>query len=126
MEISNIYKNIDNIPEDVLISIIMSYGGSFIKNIQNPSENVQLTAVSRYGYAIQFINNPSVQCQMAAVNKDPWSIQFIQNPHKDVLITSLLKLLQYDIIFAINLLNNFSDINYPELIAIRTYIENTK
>ena len=41
--------------------------------IKNPSEAVQLAAVSEYGPAIKYIKNPSEKVQLAAVNQNTYA-----------------------------------------------------
>jgi hypothetical protein len=51
---------------------------------QNPSEQVQMAAVSESGRAIEHIKNPSEQVQMAAVSESGWAIEYIKNPSEQV------------------------------------------
>jgi hypothetical protein len=62
-----------------------------IKNIQNPSEAVQLAAVKQHSRAIYFIENPSEAVQMEAVSKDPGSIAFIKRPSEAVQMKAVQK-----------------------------------
>jgi len=43
-------------------------------------DDVQLAAVRKDGYAIQFIKNPSEAVQLVAVRKDGYAITYIDNP----------------------------------------------
>ena len=52
--------------------------------ITNPSEKVQLEAVKKTPYTIEFIHNPSEKVQLAAVKRDCYSIRYIHNPTKKV------------------------------------------
>ena len=55
-----------------------------IQFIDNPSEEVQLAAVKKFGSSIKHIQNPSEKVQLAAVKQNPYSIEFIQNPTEKV------------------------------------------
>jgi hypothetical protein len=44
------------------------------------SEQVQLAAVQKDGFAIESIKNPSEQVQLAAVRQNPRAIRYIKNP----------------------------------------------
>ena len=47
-----------------------------IKDIDNPSEELQLIAVKLNGNTIQYINNPKRRkLQLAAVEQDGWAIK---------------------------------------------------
>jgi hypothetical protein len=65
--------------------------GDLIQFIDNPSEEVQLSAVKENGYSIQFIENPSQEVQLAAVKKWSASIQYIQNPSEKVQLAAVNK-----------------------------------
>jgi len=64
-----------------------------IKFIQNPSENVQLEAVKKYGYAIKYIIEkgivPSEDVQLTAVKQDGNAIQYIKKPSENVQMESI-------------------------------------
>jgi len=60
-----------------------------IKNGILPSEKVQLAAVKRVGWAIQYIKNPSEKVQLAAVNKNSSAIHYIKNPSEKVQISAV-------------------------------------
>jgi hypothetical protein len=64
-----------------------------IRNFSNPSEAVQLAAVNRNGYSIQFIIKqgivPSEAVQLASVSRIGGAIMFISDPSPEVLITAL-------------------------------------
>jgi len=51
---------------------------------KNPSEAVQMAAVKKNGYAIEYIKNPSEAVQLAAVKQNGYAIQFIKNPSEAV------------------------------------------
>jgi len=116
-------KNINDMTEEEQINDV-SVDPYVIRYIQNPSEAVQLIAVKQNGSLIYFINDPSEEVQLAAVGQHGYVIHLIKNPSKDVLITALLKLLQGgNIEFVENLLNKYSDRNYPEFDIIRKSID---
>ena len=48
------------------------------------NEKVQMTAVKRYEYAIQFIKNPSEKVQLEAVKQNGYVIKYIENPTERV------------------------------------------
>jgi hypothetical protein len=56
---------------------------------KNPTENVQIAAVSRKGYIIQDIEDPSEKVQLAAVKQDGRAIRFIKNPSREVKLEAL-------------------------------------
>ncbi len=60
-----------------------------IKYINNPKKEVQLHAVSAYGYAIEYIKNPDQDVQLAAVKEDGRSIDFVDNPNKAVKLAAV-------------------------------------
>jgi len=61
------------------------------------------------------------------MRKDPYMIQYIENPIKEFLMVSLLKILKNgDIDYVEELLNKYSNRNYPEIAIIRQSIENDK
>jgi len=95
-------------------------------NINDMTKEEQIKVVSSNPFVIQYIKNPSEAVQLIAVKQNVWLIIHIMNPTKEVLIFSLLKLLQDNwVVYVTNLLQNiYADRNYPELIAIRNYIAN--
>lgn len=54
--------------------------GCAIRFIKNPSEAVQLKAVTTTFYAIRYIQQPSEAVQLAAVRSNKLAIFYIQNP----------------------------------------------
>jgi len=63
--------------------------GLAIKNIIDPSEEIQLAAVKQDGMALEFINNPSEKVMRAAVSNDPYAMEFIQTPSKAIQIAAI-------------------------------------
>jgi len=63
---------------------LVKYDPDNIKEIENPSEAVQLAAVKRNGYAIRHIENPSEKVQLAAVQQNGNALRFIKNPSEAV------------------------------------------
>ena len=58
--------------------------GYAIRYISNPSPEVQIEAVKQDGNAIQWISNPSPEVQIEAVKKNGYAIRFISNPSPEV------------------------------------------
>ena len=77
-----------SIPEPIKIKIV-KFNRDAIYWIHNPSEKVQLAAVSQDGYAIQFIENPSEKVQLAAINQNENALNYIKNPSEQVQLTSV-------------------------------------
>jgi hypothetical protein len=79
-------RSIDNPSEAVQLAAVTRNGFSleYIKN-KHPSELVQLAAVKNYGFAIQWILNPSEAVQLAAVRQNPWSIRKIKSPSQSTI-----------------------------------------
>jgi len=71
-------------PSEQVQMAAVSESGRAIEHIKNPSEQVQMAAVSESGWAIEYIKNPSEQVQMAAVKKDGRAIEHIKNPSEQV------------------------------------------
>jgi hypothetical protein len=63
--------------------------GDLIQFIDNPSEEVQLTAVKDDPFSIKYIENPTEKVQLAAVKKNPYSIRFIQNSSETVQLAAV-------------------------------------
>jgi hypothetical protein len=55
-----------------------------IQHIKNPTERVQLLAITKVPSTIKYITNPSEAIQLAAVAKAAISIQHIDNPTEKV------------------------------------------
>ena len=80
--------------------------GFAIQLIKNPSETVQLEAVKQKGSAIKYIKNPSENVQLEAVKQDGYAIQYIKTPSKEVIYESCKELLKR------NCANCFKDCYY--------------
>lgn len=59
---------------------IVQKDGTYIRYINNPSEDLQLEAVKQNGYALEYINNPSERVQIEAIKQYPFNIEYIHNP----------------------------------------------
>ena len=84
-------KEIPSHPEltkEELYYIILAKSENF-NYIKNPSEELQLEAVKRNGYAIEFIDNPSEAVQLEAVKQNGVAIQYIKNPSEEVCLEAL-------------------------------------
>ena len=55
-----------------------------IRNIKNPSEELQLAAVKEFGDSIRHIKEPNEKVKLAAVKQSGTAIQYIKNPSKKV------------------------------------------
>jgi len=62
-----------------------------IHYIKNPSEEMQLAAVTQDGYAnaIHYIKNPSEAVQLAAVTQNGGVIQYIKNPSEAIQLAAV-------------------------------------
>jgi len=97
-----------------------------MKNLNDMTEEEQIEFLKKdpFPFAIQYIDNPSERVQLVAVNLDGYAIHYIKNPSKDALITAMLILLHAgNIDYVDELLNKYSDKNYPEFKIIRQSIE---
>jgi hypothetical protein len=63
--------------------------GSSIQDIENPSLEVQLIAVSQNGLAIRYIDGPSEDVQLTAVEKNESAIKYIDNPIEDAQLAAV-------------------------------------
>ena len=52
----------------------------YIRNVEDPSEELKALAVSLKGNTIQYIINPSEELQLLAVKNDPMSVEYIKEP----------------------------------------------
>jgi hypothetical protein len=59
------------------------------RNLNNATEQIQLSKVKKDGYLIQYIKNPSQEVQLAAVKLDRYAIRFIKNPSPDVQLAAV-------------------------------------
>lgn len=67
-----------------IIAMSKTHNGHIIKFFRNPSETVQIAAVSRTPSAIQFIENPSEAVQTLAVGLNPQNFRHIENPSDEL------------------------------------------
>ena len=74
--------------EQEQIAAVMRWGFA-IKYITRPSEAVQLAAVKKEGYAIGYIKNPSEAVQIAAVNQNPYVVTMLENPSEAVQLAAV-------------------------------------
>ena len=58
--------------------------GVLIQFIENPSEEVQLTAVKDDPFSIKYIENPTEKVGLVVVERDPFLIRYIDNPSEKV------------------------------------------
>ena len=79
LELSIFIDLLNIVDEDTCISMLNS-PPHMIKYIKNPSEAVQLAAVTENGNSIGFLKNPSEAVQVAAMNENIYAIQYIKNP----------------------------------------------
>ncbi|MBU1018028.1 hypothetical protein KKA33_03295 [Patescibacteria group bacterium] len=66
-------------PEKALLELA-KLNRDVLKEIINPSEEVQFTAVERNGNAIRYIENPSRAVQLVAIRQNPDVLRHIENP----------------------------------------------
>ena len=76
-------RNIEN-PSERLQLIAVRKDGYKIIFIKNPTEKVQLEAVRENGYAIRYIKNPSEQVQLEAVKQNGYALEYIKNPSEKI------------------------------------------
>ena len=76
------YENTKRIkhPSEAVQLAAVQRDGWAIQYIENPPEEVQLAAVQQNGAAIYWIINPSLEVQLAAVQQNGYAIQYITNP----------------------------------------------
>ena len=77
MKYYNDYR-LNNKTKEIQLAAVKRDGYS-IQYIINPSEEIQLEAVKQDGLLIQYINNPSEEVQLEAVKNDIYSIHYINN-----------------------------------------------
>jgi hypothetical protein len=76
-------EELNNQTEEVQLEAVKKNGFA-IQYIKNPSKEVQLEAVKRNGSAIRYIKKPSEEVQLTAVKNDGLAIYYIKNPSKEV------------------------------------------
>jgi hypothetical protein len=78
---------------DKILKAAIAKNGDCIEYAENPSEELQLLAVTGTGVfsgnSIRYIKNPSEQVQLAAVNSYPSAIEHIKNPTEIVIATAI-------------------------------------
>ena len=73
----------------ILIKLDSNFQRFTKQNIKYPTKEMQLEAVKRDGYSIQFILNPDKEVQLAAVERNGQSIQYIFNPDKEIQLAAV-------------------------------------
>jgi hypothetical protein len=69
---------------------LVEFNGLAIKEIDNPSEAVQLNAVSKTSEAIMLIKNPSEAVNLISVAGNGYNIVFIENPSMAVILKAIV------------------------------------
>jgi phosphoribulokinase len=70
--------------ENLQLLALERYGTGVISLIRTPTEKVQLKAVKKEGEAIKYIKNPNEEMQLEAVKQNGRAIEHIKNPSEDV------------------------------------------
>ena len=78
-----------NPTEEVQLAAVSIDGSSAIKYIKRPSEDVQIVAVNNWAANIRYIKNPSETVQMIAIDDWPNNIKYIKQPTETVQITAV-------------------------------------
>ena len=93
----NYITELDNPAEKTLIYVV-TFNPEMIEKIENPSENVQITAVSADGIMIKYLYSKckvvSTTVQLAAVKSDPFAIYYIsqhETPSLEVQLEAVQK-----------------------------------
>ena len=94
---------IKNPSEQVQLEAV-SVTNDIIKLIENPTEQVKNISVKRNSYNIRFIKNPSEKLQIDAVSKTGDSIEYINNPSEEVQLAAV-----NESVFAIQYIDNPSE-----------------
>ncbi len=68
---------------------IVSNDPNVIGSIRNPSEKVQLAAVEKDFYSLEFIKNPTEKVQMSVITRNPTMIELIKNPTEKVQLATI-------------------------------------
>lgn len=85
-------------PEEIFNKLFLrslQVEGELIKLIENPNEELQLTAVKNSGEVIKLIKNPTEKVQLAAVENYAYSIIFIENPTEKIQLEAIKKFVKY-------------------------------
>ena len=75
----------DNISNNVKLAALKSYVHA-IRDIKNPTEEMQMIVAKSGSYEFRNIKNPSEKVQLAAIKENPKAIQYIKNPTLRVLL----------------------------------------
>jgi len=84
-------KDIKNPTEEIQLAAVKQ-NGKVLEYITSPSEAVKIAAVSNNCYALGLIENPSEEVQLAAVKSvgyESVALQYIKNPSKNVIIQAV-------------------------------------
>jgi hypothetical protein len=90
----NIFEFIDNPSENVQIAAV-TYDGDNIEYIKNPSEYVQIAAVKNYPSAISCIKKPTEKVKLIAVRKNCITIRLINKPSEKLQIEAVKGMANY-------------------------------
>lgn len=63
-----------------ILEYIIDASGEYIKEIENPSEKLQLIAVEDSGLYLQYIKNPTRKVIIAALEDDGHALKYVKNP----------------------------------------------
>lgn len=81
-------KDIEN-PSETIQLVAVKNNGNVIEYIKNPSAKVKLAAVKSRGMAIEYIKKPTEEMQLIAVKRDVNALKHIESPSEKVQITAL-------------------------------------
>ncbi len=76
--------------EEIQLDAITSYP-YMLKFIKNPSDKVKLTAVKSDGLTIRLIENPSEEMKLTAVKQNAGAIKYIKNPSEKLKLKAVKK-----------------------------------
>ena len=91
------YEYIKKVGKEDYPEIIQFVAGNYdgysmvVQFIKNPSEKVQLEAVTEDERAIKYIDNPTEKVQLAAITQDIDLIKYIKNPSEQVQLAAVTK-----------------------------------
>jgi hypothetical protein len=60
-----------------------------ITTIQNPTEEMKLTAIRKNGLLLEYITDPTRQMQKLALDNNPHAIQFIHDPTEEMMLQAI-------------------------------------
>ena len=81
-------KEIENPSEAVQLAAV-TLDGYVIKHIKNPSEAVQLAALEYEEMTLMYVENPTMNVQLKAIDADPWNLYYIKNPIAEVVVNAI-------------------------------------